>query len=290
MGRKFTIAFFILLTLAVLVLTGLYVASVDIAVLNPKGLIAMKERKLMIDAAALMLIVVIPVFIMTALFTWKYRSSNKKSTYAPDWDYSLLAESIWWGAPCVIVIILAIMTWTSTHELDPYKPLESEKKPLTIQVVALQWKWLFIYPEHNIATVNFLQFPKETPLNFQITSDAPMNSFWIPQLGGQMYAMSGMKSHLHLIAHETGEFRGSSANISGEGFARMVFTAKATTQAEFDEWVHSMQNSPTTLDLQEYKKLAVPSVEYPANAYVMKQNNLFDWILMKYMIPMPKED
>ncbi|HXF29468.1 MAG TPA: hypothetical protein VN457_06420, partial [Chlamydiales bacterium] len=156
MYKKLKISALLFLATALIALQVLYVSNIDIAVLNPKGLIAKKECDLLITATQLMLIIVIPVLLMTALFVWKYRAS-KKSTYKPDWDYSLPAELIWWGFPCVIVLFLAIITWTSTHELDPYKPLESEKKPVTIQVVALQWKWLFLYPEHNIATVNFIQ-------------------------------------------------------------------------------------------------------------------------------------
>ena len=288
MKKLFKIIGAVFLTIASFYLLKQTFSQIDIAVLNPKGLIAIKERELIIAATQVMLIIVIPVFIMTGLFVWKYRA-HKKSTYAPDWDYSLLAESLWWGFPFVIVFFLSILAWNSTHDLDPSKPIETAKKPLTIQVVALQWKWLFIYPEYNIASVNFLQFPEHTPLNFEITSDAPMNSFWIPQLGSQMYAMAGMKSKLHLIAHEVGDFRGVSANLSGEGFSKMNFIAKATSEEEFIKWIAAAQKSPQHLERTEYKKLAQPGVEYSKEAYLLKEKNLFDWILMKYMLPMPKE-
>ncbi len=156
---------------------------------------------------------------------------------------------------------------------------------MTIQVVALDWKWLFLYPEYGIATVNFIQFPENTPINFEITSDAPMNSFWIPQLGGQIYAMPAMRSKLHLIASETGSFRGVSANISGKGFAGMMFTAKASTDEEFNQWVRWVKQSPKRLDKIVYEQLLKPTEYHPVEYYLLLQNDLFDQILMKYMVP-----
>ena len=156
---------------------------------------------------------------------------------------------------------------------------------MKIQVVALQWKWLFIYPEEGIATVNFIQFPVDTPVNFEITADAPMNSFWIPQLGGMIYAMPAMRSKLHLIANEMGDFRGVSANLSGTGFAGMTFVAKSSSQADFEEWVHSVRHSNRTLTSESYNQLAMPSQNNPVASYVLLDNNLFEEILMKYMPP-----
>ncbi len=258
----------------------------DIAVLNPKGMIAHQESDLIITSTLLMLIVVIPVFVMSFIFAWKYRASNKKAKYDPDWDKSVVAESIWWGVPCIIILVLSILAWKSTHTLDPYKPIDVTTKPLKIQVVALQWKWLFIYPEQNIATVNFFQFPEKTPVDFEITADAPMNSFWIPQLSGQIFAMPGMKTKLHVIADGVGNYRGSSANISGTGFAGMTFVAKSSTQADFDEWVESVKQSPKALNLDEYKQLAAPSTNNPVASYVLASEDLHNWIIMKYMMPM----
>jgi cytochrome o ubiquinol oxidase subunit 2 len=283
MGKKFAI--FTLLFLVLALLTIIFLNSSNIAVLNPKGLVAIKERDLIITSALLMLIVVIPVFIMTFAFAWKYRASNTKAKYTPDWDHHLAAEFLWWALPCVIIIVLAVVAWRSAHDLDPFKPLESSKKPITIQVVALQWKWLFIYPEQNIATVNLVQFPEQTPVNFEITSDAPMNSFWIPQLGGQVYAMSGMSTKLHLEADLQGSFNGSSANISGRGFAGMKFTAKAVSQADFMEWVHLVKKVPIKLSLDEYNKLAIPSENNPVAYYSSEEQNLYDRVVMKFMTP-----
>ena len=180
-----------------------YITTNNIPVLNPKGLIALQQKELIIVCFFLMCLVVIPVFIMMPLFSMKYREGNKKAKYTPDWGHSTLAEIIWWGVPLIIIVILGVITWKSTHALNPYKQIVNGKKPIAIQVVALDWKWLFIYPDQGIATVNYMQFPEKTPMNFAITSDAPMNSFWIPQLGGQIYAMPAMTTKLSLIADET---------------------------------------------------------------------------------------
>lgn len=282
---KFRFAFCFLTAIALLLTLILYPYGIESEVLDPKGLIALKERDLMYISTLLMLIVVIPVFILTFAICWRYRATNKSSEYDPNWNHDTLAEAIWWGFPFLIIAILSVVTWKSSHELDPYKSLQTSVKPVKIQVVALQWKWLFIYPEHNIASLNFFQFPEQTPLEFAITADAPMNSFWIPQLGGQIYAMPGMNSQLHLIASETGEFRGSSANLSGEGFAGMHFIAKSSTHADFNQWVESAQSSPNVLDKETYKKLVLPSENNPPGVYVLKDTGLYQQIIMRYMMP-----
>jgi cytochrome o ubiquinol oxidase subunit II len=286
MIKKFKFVIFVLLFLGAGAYALLFLLNTDIAVLNPKGMIAAKERTLIIVATLLMLVVVIPVFILTFFFAWKYRASNPKAKYAPDWDHNRVAESIWWAIPCVIVLVLAIITWKGTHELDPFKPIDTGAKPIKIQVVALDWKWLFIYPEQKVASVNFVPFPEKIPIVFEITSDAPMNSFWIPQLGGQVYAMPGMRSKLHLIASEEGSFRGSSANLSGRGFARMTFVAKSTSEADFAKWVQSIHESQQGLNLEEYHRLVEPSIDHQAVSYALKEEDLFDQIVMKYMMPM----
>jgi cytochrome o ubiquinol oxidase subunit 2 len=286
MSKKFRYAFFVVLfSLATLFLIYWLLKGNQAAVLYPKGLIGAKQRDLIMVATLLMLIVVIPVFILTAAIAWIYRAGNKKAKYDPNWDYNLTAEAIWWGLPFIIIAILSVITWQSSHELDPFKPLQSPNKPLKIQVVGLRWKWLFIYPEQGIATVNFMQFPEKTPLDFSITSDAPMNSFWIPRLGGQIYAMPGMTSRLHLIADETGTFRGSSANLSGKGFAGMVFTAKASSEAEFAQWVSEAKQSAKQLNVQEYVGLVQPSENNPVALYVLTEGDLYDKIVMQYMMP-----
>lgn len=276
---------FTLISLGVVLLFTLFFCTGNLAVLNPKGWIASQEKDLMITTSALMLIVIIPVLILTVVIGWKYRSSNTKAKYTPDWHSSTIVEVVWWGIPFIIITLLSILTWKSTHELDPFKPLVSEKKPLEIQVVALQWKWLFIYPEYQIASVNEFHVPEKTPIHFNITADAPMNSFWIPQMGGQIYAMPGMNSELHLIADETGQFRGSSANLSGKGFSGMTFTAVSDTEDAFQKWVGETKSSSNTLNLDTYEALAKPSEDNPVTTYTLGKENLYDQIIMKYMMP-----
>jgi cytochrome o ubiquinol oxidase subunit 2 len=286
MSKKYKIIFTLLLLLAAAWLGLLFLDSSKWDVLNPKGLIALKEYRLIVFCTWMMLIVVVPVFIITVAFAWRYRADNTKAKYKPDEDQNHLAEVIWWGIPFVIVAVLGVVTWKSCIELDPFKPLVSDTKPLKIQVVALQWKWLFIYPEQKIATVNFVQFPEQTPINFEITADAPMNSFWIPQLGGQIYAMPGMIAKLHLIADEEGVYRGSSANLSGKGFAGMIFAAKSSSEADFNAWVDAVKQSN---DLLDYDQLVKPSEYVPAAFYMLPAEGLFEQIVMKYMIPLTTE-
>jgi len=259
----------------------------NIALFNPQGPVATQELNLMVTVIELMSVVVIAVFTFTFLIVWKYRVSNHVyKRYAPHAADSTRIELAWWGIPCIIVGILSIITWTSTHDLDPYKPLDSDVAPITIQVIALDWKWLFIYPDQGIATVNMVEFPANTPVNFEITADAPMNSFWIPELGGQIYAMPGMITQLHLEAYNAGSYRGESANLSGEGFAGMNFVARSATQFDFDEWVSQMKASATSsgaLNQAAYDTLALPSEYNPVAFYSSADKNLFNGIVMKYM-------
>lgn len=196
------------------------------AVLQPAGPIAHKERSLMLTATLLGLAVIIPVYILTVLITLKYRVENKHAKkYQPTWDHSRVLETVWWAIPIAIIAVLSVIAWQSSYALDPFKPLASKAKPLNIQVVALDWKWLFIYPGQQVASVNELQLPVGRPVSLQITSDSVMNSFWLPRLSGQIYAMPGMSTELHLMADSGGTYDGASANISGSGFAGMAFTA-----------------------------------------------------------------
>jgi cytochrome o ubiquinol oxidase subunit 2 len=237
-----------------------------------------------------MLLVVVPVIVMTFLFAWKYRASNQDAVYTPKWSHSTKIEIAVWTIPVLIIIALGYVTYKSTHALDPYKPLESDVKPVTIEVVALDWKWLFIYPEQGIATVNKIVFPAHTPINFKITSDAVMNSFFIPALGGQIYAMAGMQTKLHLIANENAEMDGISANYSGAGFTGMKFKAIATTQEEFDAWVSEVKKAPKQLEQAEYANLSKQSQNNPVELYSSVTPNLFQTIVDKYegMKPGPK--
>jgi cytochrome o ubiquinol oxidase subunit II len=253
--------------------------------LDPKGPIAASEKTVLLDAIGLMLIVVIPVIILSLFFAWRYHK-KRQAKYRPDWAHSVTLELIWWAIPCVIIVILAIMTWVTTHKLDPYKPIKIKgKTPVTIQVVAMNWKWLFIYPKQHIAVVNFAEIPVGTPINLQITADAPMNSLQIPQLAGQIYAMSGMRTKLHIVADEPGNYRGFSANYSGDGFSGMHFIMKATNEQDFNAWVKQAQHASQTLDYAAYDQLAKKSENNPVVIYKGVPSDLFMKIMMKYMMP-----
>jgi len=269
--------------LGFIALAAWYLHHTNIPVLEPKGPVARQEFDLLMTGLALSLVVVIPVFTLLFTIAWKYREGNAKAKYSPDMDGSRIAETVWWIIPTVLIFIISLLTWNSSHQLDPFKPLASKTPQMTIQVVALDWKWLFIYPDQRIASVNFVQFPKDTPVNFEITADAPMNSFWIPQLGGQIYAMPGMATDLHLMASQYGTFNGSSANISGSGFAGMAFKAKASSPADFGRWVQSVKSSGSDLSMQAYDKLAEPSQYNPVTYYATAQSDLYDRVIMKYM-------
>lgn len=265
--------------------TIVMLSGCDMVLMDPKGAIGMEQKTLILTAIGLMLIVVIPVIFMAFAFTWKFRSSNSKATYRPDWAHSNQIEMVVWSIPIIIIIILATITWKTTHDLDPYKPLVSGQEPITIEVVSLDWKWLFIYPEQGIATVNQLAFPINVPVNFKVTSDSVMNSFFIPQLGGQIYAMAGMQTKLHLIANEAGKYNGISSSYSGKGFSGMKFTAVATpTQDDFEQWVQQVKKSSGTLDtIDDFNKLAEPSENNPVEYFSSVKPNLFKNIIDKFM-------
>lgn len=260
-----------------------YLSTRDLVVLNSQGLIANQERDLIFISFGLCMIVVIPVFIMLGWFAYKYRDGNKKADYQPDWDHNRLAETTWWLVPFIIISILSVITWQSSHKLDPFKPIDSNVRPLKVQVIALDWKWLFIYPQEEVATINFLQIPTNTPVDFEITSDAPMNSFWIPQLGGQIYAMSGMSTQLHLMANAGGDYKGSSANISGRGFAGMNFTARASSPEAYEHWLQVVRQSDQALDQAEYQKLLQPSQNDHVRYYSAAATGLYDSVVHKFM-------
>ena len=277
---------------AILFIIALIVAGVgflasghNVGLLAPQGLIAHHERALMIEAALLMLIVVIPVFALTFGFAWYYRASNTKARYLPNWDHNPKEEAIWWFVPMVIIAILAVIAWDTAHALDPYRPLVSRTPPLTVEVVSLDWKWLFIYPKQGIATVNYLAIPEKTPIAFKLTSDAPMNAFWIPQLGGQEMTMPGMVTHLNLLANTTGTYEGFSANISGTGFAGMHFPVHSLSAQDFGAWVARTQRATSALGFASYKALAQPSQDNPAAFFRVTDPALYTKIVMQFMQP-----
>jgi cytochrome o ubiquinol oxidase subunit 2 len=264
----------------------LLLAGKNIAVLNPQGVIAAQQKDLIIFTLLLSIIIVVPVFVMLGIITWKYREGNHNAKYTPDADGNRWIEALWWGIPIVIIGILSVVTWTSSHQLDPYKPIVSNVKPLTVQVVALQWKWLFLYPEQGVASLNELRIPAGTPVNFQITADAPMSAMWIPSLGTQTYAMTGMSAKLSLQADKPGSYRGSNSNISGKGYADMNFQAIAMpTRQAFDEWAstQSLEKAHEHLEWSTYQELAKPSTGNKVAYYHLHEPKLYTMVIEKYM-------
>ncbi|MCQ6560295.1 ubiquinol oxidase subunit II [Paenibacillus mendelii] len=272
-----------LTALATMVLTtALLSGCSNMMVLDPKGPIGAQQRDLILISSILCAVILVPVLIMTFVIAWRYRDKpGNKSKYTPKWEHSTKLETIWWGIPIVIIGILAVITVRYTYATEPSKPLESANETMVIQVTSLDWKWLFQYPEQDIATVNYLQFPANVPIRFELTSDAPMNSFWIPQLGGQMYTMSGMAMKLHLQADEPGSFFGSGANFTGREFGKMNFEAKATTQEEFDAWVKQIKSESPALTLEGYSKLAEQGVTHE-QSFSSFPEGLFNKIVNKY--------
>ncbi|WP_141064132.1 ubiquinol oxidase subunit II [Pseudomonas lactucae] len=264
-------------------LTGMFLLTgCNLVVFNPKGQIATDERDLIILATGLMLLVVVPVIVLTFVFAYRYRATNKTARYSPRWASSHTIEAVVWGVPLLIIIALGWVTWVTTHALDPYRPLDSDTPPINVQVVATDWKWLFIYPDLGIASVNELALPVHTPVSFTITSDAAMTSFFIPALGGQIYAMAGMQTKLHLIADETGVFRGIAANYNGPGFSDMHFATLSLRPADFQAWVNKVKGAARPLDQNSYAQLAKPSTRHPVTYYSAVQERLFLDIVDKY--------
>jgi cytochrome o ubiquinol oxidase subunit II len=272
--------------LAVAIVIGLALLTagcnlMEAPILAPKGPIALAERNILFRALLIMMVVAIPVFAMTFWFAWRYRASNRKARYERDWE-STAVDTVTWIVPALIVASLGVHVWIYTHALDPYKPLQSSERPLEIQVVAQDWKWLFIYPAQGIATVNEIAFPSDVPVSLRITSDTVMNSFFIPALAGQIYAMAGMQTQLNLRASEPGRFVGRNTQYSGRGFADQHFAAVAMTAADFDAWLTRVGQSPAKLDAATYAELVKPSAAYPVAYYSAVEAGLFDGIMQKY--------
>ena len=259
------------LLLAALLLAAYLESGVSVPILQPAGPVAAEELRVMLVTLSLSGIIVVPVFVLLFYFAWRYRDQHPEAQqrHDPNWDHDdLAAEFSWWLVPGIIIAILAVIAWQSSNALDPYKPLKSDVPPLEVEVVALEWKWLFLYPRQGIASVQLLEIPAGTPVHFTLTADAPMNSFWIPQLGGQIMVMPGMTTQLYLMASRTGDFAGYSANISGRGFSSMAFTARAVPPEEFAAWVARVKAASTTpLFWYDYKTLAAPGENAAPRAY-----------------------
>lgn len=277
-----TPAFFGLLGMSALL------AGCDAIVMKPHGDIAQQQAQLIVTSTLLMLLIIVPVIFLTLFFAWRYRQSNTSATYTPDWDHSTKLELMIWGAPLLIIIALGAITWISTHKLDPYRPLDridaqrplpAGVKPLVVQVVAMDWKWLFVYPELGIATVNELAAPVDRPITFQITASSVMNSFYIPALSGMIYAMPGMETKLHAVINKAGTYQGFSANYSGAGFSDMRFKFLGLATEDFDKWVASNKAQGQTLGREAYMQLERPSEREPVRRYASVDEDLYGAIL-----------
>ncbi|AIY41605.1 Cytochrome O ubiquinol oxidase subunit II [Collimonas arenae] len=262
--------------------------------MNPSGDIASQQGRLIVVSTLLMLLIIVPVIALTIWFAWRYRKNNTAARYEPDWDHSTQLELVIWGAPLLIIIALGLLTWISTHTLDPYRPLSrldadrpipADVKTLTVEVVALDWKWLFIYPEQGIATVNELAAPVDVPIRFKITSSTIMNSFFIPALAGQIYAMPGMQTSLNAVINKPGEFEGFSANYSGAGFSDMRFKFHGLSQENFDQWVQARKAASGHLNRPDYLQLEKPSEKEPVRYYGTVDKDLYHAILNRCIEP-----
>ena len=283
--RQTILAVLSLSTLAAL-LTG---CGGDMVLLNSKGPVAEGQSNLMMTAIYLMLLVVIPSAIMALWFGWKYRASNKDADYKPTWAHSTTIEIVVWGIPVIIIGVLAWLTWWGSHKYDPYRPLESDKAPLTVQVIAEQFKWIFVYPEQEIATVNEVRFPEQTPVNFKITSNFTMNSFFIPQLAGQVYAMAGMQTKLHMLADAEGVYRGFSSNYSGYGFSQMHFLAHSVSEAQFAEWIAAIKaGNGTSVNPEAVQKGILDQVEFASLRDGGRSKHQIEAIIAKATTPEEK--
>lgn len=262
-------------------------AGCNTVVLNPTGDIAKQQADLIVISVALMLLIIVPVMFLIVLFAWRYRK-NANAKYEPDWDHSTKLELIIWGAPLLIIIVLGLITWVSTHKLDPYRPLDrldaqrpipASTKVLEVQVVALDWKWLFIYPEQGIASVNQLVTPIDTPIRFKMTSSTVMNTFYVPTLAGMIYTMPGMQTELNAVLNKTGDYHGLSANFSGDGFSHMKFGYKGVTAEGFDAWVKEMKANPAVLDRADYLVLEKPTAKEAVRHYGQVEPSLFNRVV-----------
>jgi cytochrome o ubiquinol oxidase subunit II len=265
--------------LAVLLIGAMTLGGCNEGVLDPKGPIALAERQILFNALGIMLAIVIPVILATLGFAFWFRASNERARYRPDFTYSGRLELLVWSIPAMTVLLVGGVAWIGAHDLDPGKPIGSTVKPVNVQVVSLDWKWLFIYPEQGIASVNKLVVPAGTPISFELTSSSVMNSFFVPQLGSQIYTMSGMATRLHLMADRLGTYPGISAMFSGDGFPDMRFTVDAVTDDGFAQWVRQASETGSVLNKQAYVDLVRPSKAVAPFTYRGVASDLFSSIV-----------
>ncbi len=271
-----------------LTLAGLALGGCGRGVLDPQGPVAAAEKTILLNSLAIMLAIVVPTILTTLAFAWWFRSGNARATYRPEWTYSGQLELVVWAIPAMVVLLLGSLSWVASHDLEPSKPLSSPVRPLEVQVVSLDWKWLFIYPEQGIATVNRLVVPAGTPLRLRMTSATVMNSFFVPQLGSQLYTMAGMATTLHLQADRPGRYPGLSAQYSGAGFAGMNFVVTAVPPAQFANWTAASRGHGAMLDAAGYAKLAQRSSDVPPATFGGVTPGLFDAVVMQ-RAPAPQQ-
>ena len=266
---------------------ALLLTGCEAVVLRPSGDIAARQADLLVQSTLLMLIIIVPVMALTVWFAWHYRASNRQASYDPDWDHSTKLELVIWAIPLLIIVCLGALTWVGTHLLDPYRPLDrisaetpaGDQPPLQIQVVAMDWKWMFIYPEQGIATVNQMAAPVDRPVEFTLTSSSVMNAFYIPAMAGMIYAMPGMQTTLHGVFNEAGEYQGLASHYSGHGFSGMRFKAQALDDAGFDDWIAQAAASGQALDRARYLDLEKPSENVAPIAFSSVDPQLFSRVV-----------
>lgn len=256
-----------------------------VALLDPKGPVGDQITNLMMITVGLGFLVVVPVIGMAIWFAVRYRESNTKATYKPHWEGSLKIEAVIWLVPVAIIVVLSYLTFVKTIDLDPYKPIASTEKALTVQVITTDWNWIFLYPEYGVASVNKLMIPAGAPVTFDMTSASVMTSMFIPDLGSQMYIMAGMVSHLNLLAHEPGQFTGKNMVYSGEGYDKMHFQTVAMPADQFQAWTESAKSSPTVLGPEQFAQLIKPQPNLPPAEYSSVDPGLFSGLVAKFMPP-----
>ncbi len=282
--KKLPIIILVLIVIGIIFWFSFLISQSNIQVFNPKGDIASQQRDLIYIAMGVMLSIAIPVVLTAFFIMWRYRDGGK-GKHEPEKTGGRLTLFIFWLFFLELVLFFFYLVIRGSYSLDPHKEIIADVPPKTIQVVALDWKWLFIYPEENIAVVNFLQVPAKTPISFKLTADGPMNSFWIPQLGGQIYSMASMETSIHLMADEIGDFQGGAAEINGRGFAGMRFITRSSTEDDFEDWVKWVKLSGEPLTKSKYEELAKPSEDSPIIYYSEVEEGLYNNIMMKYMAP-----
>lgn len=285
MKTKFIIGF-ILVVLGIIGIT-LILSSEHALIFHPKGIVARDVLELILINFGLMFAIIIPTYILLFVVFYKYCIKRDHTKYDPEHTYGITGQIVMWLLPTIIVLILSVVTWNRTHQLNPYKPLESPVEPLKIQVVAIDWKWLFIYPELGIATLNYFHIPEQTPIHLNLTADnSPMNSFWVPQLSGQIYAMTGMTTQLFLMADGVGEYAGKAVEINGEGYADMTFPAISSSKEDFDKWVTEVKKSPHHLTEEYYNEVLLkPEINKSIIHYSEVAPDLYNNIVHKFMYP-----